>query len=233
MLVEQTSPKATQTPRQMPDFLFHARVAAPGFALYPCRQLWGADMFACEVLDATPLAQVPWPTLFAYMHRRFGPGHLPANEFKHLGAGWLLSTPDPAVFVAVCPAVDSPGASFIVQCADEGAWQHHAQDVPAVSAQRLAQVQEAYRVLLLDLLRPVCVRDRYFNALEEVEDGDALLGFEANYCATSGCAMPQGFFGGPDWIALCGWALKLGGGDMERGRRRIVDALEQGALQAL
>lgn len=112
-----------------------------------------------EILYGTPLRDVGWAELFAYMHRRFGPPLLACNDLaKHLSEPWALGTPDPDVVLLVAPSLSGPAFSFFVTVR-KGLTRADLKD-------RAAQ---AYRTTLLDLLRPVWMRDQAMNAMGEVE----------------------------------------------------------------
>jgi hypothetical protein len=230
----------TQAPPCLPDPGFMARVAVRWDSpLHSCRHLWDGYALECSVLDATPLKDVHWATLQAYMQRRFGPGHMGADDYKDLGAGWMLSTPDPDVFVDVCPSLSGAGFSFTPRCADQVGSRPSMDDV---HPERIDQIKRAYRATLIDLLRPVCVRDQQFNALGEVDDDDELMHYDeateaciygAERHSSAGYAMPAGLFGGEDWATLCALISQCGGGDMETGRAAVIALLRKPVLDEI
>lgn len=106
---------------------------------------------------------------------------------------------------------------------------------------RVTAIQAAYKATLLDLLRPVCVRDRYINALGEMGNSaldDVLLGsgagdganaYELRFHSSSGYSMPLGLFGGSDWPTFCSLLGQLGNGDHAAGRARVIELLQRDA----
>lgn len=235
------------TAASLPDLNFVATVAVGwAGALNACSHIWDGYPMGCPVLDSTPLKDAEWATLHAYMQRRFGLATRGADDYKDLGAGWTLSTPDPKVFVDVLPSLSGAGFSFTPRCADEALqrWGHAGESLEldtALSSERIESIKTAYRTTLLDLLRPVNVRDRFINALGEVEDGALLdvnketdeLVYLVRFHSSSGYGMPVGLFGGKDWPVLCGLILQLGCGDMEAGRRSAIQRLQQQVLNEI
>ncbi len=191
------------------------------------------------VLDQTPLKDSEWSTLFAYMHRRFGPPHIGGDEYKDLSAGWMLHSPDPEVFLEVSPSLSGASFSFVPMLLQSET--RHTGDLE-LSAHRIAEIRKAYKAVLLDLLRPVCVRDSYINALGALGDNpldEALLAYDerndrhvyaVEYHHTAGYAMPPGFFGESDWPTVCALVRNLGSGDMDAGRKALIERLQQPAM---
>lgn len=109
-----TEPKTTtRKPRHLPDPIFVSRTVEQwGGTLVECRDLWDGYSLDDAVLGGTPLKKCQWATLFAYMHRRFGPPHIGGDDYKDLSASWMLTTPDCEVFVRVNPSLSGPGFSF-------------------------------------------------------------------------------------------------------------------------
>ncbi len=233
----------------MPDPSFRTTTTTWEGRLADCRDLWSASPLSDSVLDATPLRDVDWATLFAYMHRRFGPPHVAGDDYKDLTAGWMLSTPDASVFVSVTPSLSGPGFSFTPRYP---AYKDDCGQTDQVPSQaRIHLVRQAYRATLLDLQRPVCVRDSWINAtgmLGESKRDQALLScpdedeeirpMEAMRHESACWPMPLGFFGGPEWGTLCNVIRELGQGDMQIGRRVLVNQLraqvfEDARLQSL
>lgn len=224
-------------PVELPDLAFKSDVARWEGKLTPCSLLDDDEKsLAEEVLKSTPLNRVDWATLFAYMHRRFGPPHVAGDDFKDLSAGWMLSSPDPRVFVSVSPSLSGARFSFTPY------YQKNSGDSPApfvleLSNDRIGEVKAAYRTTLLDLLRPVCVRDQKINALGKLGDSELanqLYDFEHNTSryevkqhSSSGYPMPLGLFGGKDWGALSTIIQSLGKGDSHVGRMIAVDKLRK------
>lgn len=211
--------------------------------LFPCRSLWDGYALDDKVLSKSPMRNVRWATLFAYMHRRFGPPHLGGDDYKDLSAGWMLTTPDQDVFVAVSPSLSGPGFSFVPYVAAvAGRGYRTAEDLKLPDA-RVEEICKAYRDTLVDLLRPVCVRDQYINALGELgrsardesllafdEDSDESI-YQVRFHDSSGYAMPVGLFGGEDWSTLCRIVGQLGDGDMAQGRKALIELLQEPVIR--
>jgi hypothetical protein len=151
----------------------------------------------------------------------------------------MLDTPDPHVFVLVRPSLSGPGFSFTPFVAVASSPQAvRARDI-LLDQERVSTISDAYRALLLDLLRLVCVRDSHINALGEIggsRSDKMLLGWdEEKDCATyevrfhpsSGYAVPVGLFGGEDWGTLCSLIRQLGAGDHAAGRTALIERLQR------
>lgn len=222
----------------MPDRGFTATTASSWSGiLIECRSFWGDGPYNDSVIEATPLKDMQWAMLFAYMHRRFGPPFLGADDYKDLTASWLLTSPDPAVFVQVRPALsENAGVSFTPRIS--GVSEHDCRrDNVEITTDRVEQIKAAYRAVLLDLLRPVGVRDQAFNVLGEIGDSDLDIAlseydeetdtdvYQVKRHASACYPMPQGFFGGKEWAELCSIAEALGHGDFEQGRREMISQL--------
>jgi hypothetical protein len=230
-----------QLPRT--DFTATTAIAWNG-TLYPCRRIWKGSALDDEVLNETPMRKAGWATLFAYMHRRFGLPHLGGDDYKDLSAGWMLTSPDDGVFVNVSPALTAPGFSFTPYAAlapgqDASALRY---GDSGVSPERGAAIRQAYKDTLVDLLRPVCVRDSHINALGAVggtardeallaydEENDRCV-YEVRFHPSSGYAMPPGLFGGDDWAIMCNLIRDLGHGDVAVGRSALISLLHQRAI---
>ncbi|MDO5947874.1 hypothetical protein [Burkholderia cepacia] len=237
-----TEPKTTtRKPRHLPDPIFVSRTVEQwGGTLVECRDLWDGYSLDDAVLGGTPLKKCQWATLFAYMHRRFGPPHIGGDDYKDLSASWMLTTPDCEVFVRVNPSLSGPGFSFspyLLMPRDAPNRAHRASELN-LPADRVAAIRKAYRATLLDLLRPVCVRDHYINALGELGDSaldqalvecddDASNAFELRFHPSCGYAMPLGLFGGNEWPILCSLIRHLGDGDLEAGRVKALQVLQR------
>ncbi|MHB1702239.1 MAG: hypothetical protein ACYCSN_19315 [Acidobacteriaceae bacterium] len=173
------------------------------------------------------------------MHRRFGLPHIAGDNYKDLSAGWMLHSPDPEVFLDVSPSLSGPSFSFEPRLLQSDT--RHTGDLD-LSARRIAEIRKAYKVVLLDLLRPVCVRDSYINALGVLGDNpldEALLAYDerndrhvyaVEYHHTAGYAMPPGFFGESDWPTVRALVKNLGDGDMAAGRKALIQRLQQPAI---
>lgn len=236
----------TKSKLQLPSKTFVATIA-PSWdgSLVSCRRAIRdktpdpTGSFGDPVLDQTPLKDSEWSTLFAYMHRRFGLPHIGGDNYKDLSAGWMLHSPDPAVFLDVSPSLNGASFSFVPRLLQSET--RHTGDLD-LSARRIAEIRKAYKVVLLDLLRPVCVRDSYINALGVLGDNpldEALLAYDerndrhvyaVEYHHTAGYAMPLGLFGGDDWPTVCALVKNLGDGDMAAGRKALIQRLQQPAI---
>jgi hypothetical protein len=203
---------------------------------FDCRRALGIvdrRSFEDTVLQSTPLNDVEWSTLFAYMHRRFGPPHLPGDDYKDLSGGWMLATPDPDLFVRVLPSLSGAGFSIAPYLNQSSSTRTERHDF-LVSSERIQSLKVSYETALLDLLRPVCVHDSHINAMGRVDDDSHLLDYDdisdepiftVDRYVHSGQVTPLGFFGGKEFASLCGLVHHLGGGDIEAGRGLVVQML--------
>lgn len=224
---------------QLPDLTFKSAIAIWKGRLNPCAALWDGYALEDPVLESTPLKDVDWSTLFAYLHRRFGPPHMGGDDYKDLSAGWMLTTPDDRVFVLVSPSLSGPGFSFSPY------YLKSQEESPALRSlvlpsERIEVVKAAFRSTLLDLLRPVGVRDHLINAMGELGDSEsdqALQDCEEGNVDGSpyiverhpscGYPMPSGLFGGKEWATLCTVIRELGKGDMQAGRAVAIEQLQR------
>lgn len=177
------------------------------------------------VLRRTPLAGCDFAMLFAYMHRRFGPPSIPGDDYKDLSAGWLITTPEPDLGLLVRPSLSGAWNSFTLM-AEAGAGR------PRPGMPDYARFEDAYRAALVDLLRPVNVRDQSFNAMGKLEDDDELMAcderkdepaYAVGYHPSCGWAMPEGLFGNGKWRDLCTHLRILGDGDILAGRDAFIE----------
>lgn len=220
-----------------PDFIAKLAVNWTG-RLVSCRSIWPSaydpgNPFADAILDNTPLKSAEWATLFAYMHRRFGPPNVGGDNSKDLSARWLLTSPEPNLFLVVGPSLSGSWFSFAPYfLMNEGASLRNLE----ISKERRAEIDTAYRDVLLDLLRPVCVRDHNINALGELDDDDPLLEYDedagqspfgVDQHPSCGWPSPPGLIGGEEWGRLCGLLRDLGNGDVALGRTAAIDALSK------
>lgn len=226
-----------------PDLDFSAQVR-DGFkgTFVSCRSLWNGTPGNDAVLDGTLLGKVGWATLFAYMHRRFGPPHLTGNPINELSAAWVLDTPDADVFVKVSPSLANQAASLVpLLCIPENG--NGADFLSRCSGERIEAVRAAYRVTLLDLLRPVNVGMDSINALGVLggegndlpellawREGDGKLVYEARCHPGSAIGIPIGFFDNQDWPILCKLIANMGKSDIVRGRAALMDMLRETAI---
>ncbi len=161
------------------------------------------------ILGTTPLRDAAYGPLHAYMARRFGPADRSGDLEKQLCARWVLDSPDPDVFVLVRPSVAGADLSFTPMMAipDRPSWKH---DDP-----RIHRIAAAYRATLVDLLRPVLVRDMAIDALGRADDSP-FPGVRPHPAACAG--VPSAMVAGDGWGDLVGLARALGGGDLAAGR---------------
>lgn len=183
------------------------------------------------VLDATPLCDADYATVFAYMHRRFGMPNIGGDNYKDLSAGWLLSTPDADLILRVSPSVSGAYFTFMpmLRTAAECAPSRE------LTEDRRSELLAAYRAGLLDLLRPVTVRDCAINALGLVDcDTDpVLVALEVPQHESCGTPMPAGIFGGEDWQALMAILGKSDVHDRAAGLKAVVASLQDAAIDEL
>lgn len=190
------------------------------------------------VVNDTPLKNVQWPYLFAYMHRRFGPPHIGGDDYKDLSASWVLTTPNPDVFIRILPRL-SGVCSFDPYIFMGSNYVRSHEPLPSI---RLKEIATAYRATLIDLLRPVCVRDSKINALGNVDDDSPLMEwdeeseeslYEVDYYHGAGYPMPLGLFGGDDWANLCGLIEYFGKGNYNEGRKAVIVTLLNDVLLSI
>jgi len=179
------------------------------------------------VLDASPLTDVNYATLFTYMHRRFGPPHRGGDPYKDLSGAWLLSTPEPDVLVRISPS-PSPFFSFTPFIVRD----QPGHEIELSPADR-DRVLSAYGATLLDLLRPVPVRDSDINALGLVEDVDLEHEFQVRPAPSSGYPVPVGLIG-ENWPDLLEIVRSLAPDEpIAAGLRKAIEVLQAPALARL
>lgn len=233
--------------RDLPSPSFQAEIAVGvDRRLQSCDNFWEGirddGHLGHAVIDGSPLRDCDWATLFAYMHRRFGPPHLAGDDYKDLSAAWLLTTPDPELFVAVRPSLSGPAFSFTAHTSAAATPDWRAGDRMGLTEERVSALAAAYRATLVDLMRPVCVRDQQFNALGQVKDRSELMAYDAaageaiygaKYHPSCGYPMPAGLFGGDDWAALCRIVSHAGDGNYALGKQRLLAELQEERLARL
>lgn len=106
---------------------------------------------------------LPYGPLMAYLHRRFGPATADANPDKNVCGRWLLGVSGSEVIIGVQPQVSASSLTFSV-FVRTGTLEYlrMSKGVDTVRAQHmqmLRAVQSEVRQGILDLLRPVMVRD--------------------------------------------------------------------------
>lgn len=244
-----TSP-ATET-LMLPDRNFIAKTQAnPPGTLVSCGGLFD-EVFgpSNSVLEASPLADCNWANLFAYMNHRFGPPTAGAAEITqfcgNLNGSWLLTSPDPELFVIVSPVI--MGASFAftpyLSIPDGGDLQTTTDGIRQAlnnSEKRIKALRAAYLACLLDLLRPVPVGDYDINALGQLDEEDALsnalLEFDVEKGAyvfivepsmASRSQVHHAIFESASWPAFLQIIYALGEGDGGAGLEKAVAALQR------
>ena len=226
----------------LPDAAFIASLGdTDGKAAYPASHLSGwtelyTGSLEDKVREATPLADVEWTTLFAYMHRRFGPPNEGGDTHKDFSAGWFLTTPDPDVFVLVRPTPTYVWRMLSPHLACDA----EPRDKYGPTDPRVHRIAAAYRATLLDMLRPVYVNDVPIDArgevgadrdafdiadgipgLDDMDDDaqhDALEVYDVDPHPTCGMPIPAAMVDGDGWGDLCALASRLGDGDLGKGR---------------
>ncbi|MTH95774.1 hypothetical protein [Roseibium sp. RKSG952] len=191
-----------------------------------------------NVLNRSPLKNVETSMLFTYMHRRFGLGNVSTDDHKDLGAGWAITTPHQNLALLVTPSFSGvKSSSFLpIVVGDEPI------ERSSVSGAFLEELAGAYERALLDLLRPVCQRDHYFNALGEIDEGInpvpewsvvsddgnlEIAGKLPRFHPTCGTGMPIGLFGGRLWKRLLAISRAAGNGDLIEGLELLVEEKAQ------
>ena len=229
--------------KTLPIRTFVADIAKSWGAALACDRLWltRKPSFQDAVLIASPMRDSTYATLFSYMYRRFGVPPLPGDDYKDLCGGWMLTTPSPSLVVLVRPSLTGPEFSFIpfyvrnrsrddLQVRDIGDLR--------LAPEAVSALKSAYQALLLDLLRPVGVRDSYMNALGEVDQDSNLMRcnkdgefvYVAERHDSAGFGVPVGLVGCKAWPALCALIGKAGDGDMVTGSAAVVAQLRAPVL---
>jgi len=175
-----------------------------------------------HVLNRTPLVNAQYGNLFAYMHRRFGMPNIAGDPHKDLTAGWLLTTPCTEIFLLVQPSLSGPFFSFIPMISYKG----ERKASYGLCESMLPTYNDALEMTLVDLLRPVGVRDQLLNALGPVIDNElAALDhkeepiYEVKASKSIAYSDPSRLFGNPENAQL-NMAMKvLGKGDAIAGRK--------------
>lgn len=220
-------------PQTMPDPAFVASLATnPGRKLRSARALDNhrdpileKDGLTDLVAETTPLKDANYAHLYAYMIRRFGYPQFGGDSAKDLSGRWLLTTPERDIYVQVSPSLNGVVFNFQPVIAivddDELSWEKLARS-------ELERVAAAYRTVLLDLLRPVSVRDSWINAMGIVDDDSELLAgdeeqpFIAPYEPTSTRGVPRAVIEGEAWWSMIAVINHLGGGDISTGRSALL-----------
>ncbi|MGY3581962.1 hypothetical protein ACVIGB_001115 [Bradyrhizobium sp. USDA 4341] len=216
----------------MPDPAFVASLATNRGKLKSVRSLDDYDNPVLErealddlIAETTPLKDADYGRLYTYMARRFGYASIGGDSGKDLSGYWLLTSPEPDVFVMVSPSLNGSVFTFHPMIQLDGKAEAQRETLPRSELERVAQ---AYRAVLLDLLRPVSVRDSWINALGIVDDESELLEgddeqpFIAPYEPTSTRGIPSQLIAGPNWWPMIAIINHLGGGDITEGRDRLL-----------
>jgi hypothetical protein len=227
-----------KTATNLPDVSFvatNAPVVAPGRRLRSAQSVLEVSLEDPDLLDdvlaSSPLKDVEWSVLHAYMHRRFGPPTMPGDDYKDLSGSWLLTTPSPEVCVTVRPSLSGAGHTFAPMSTGS---------LAKFTPENVAAIKAAYRTLLVDLLRPVSARDEHFNALGKVEDDDLLLEddeesdalrYAVDYHPSAGKVVPQGVMDGDDWRKLGGLLRHVGDGSATDGLREVISLLSRQVIE--
>lgn len=217
--------------KRTPDLSFKAGLVASWCVGGSAERLWRRGFGKDPVLKSTPLRDVSYGTLFAYMYRRFGVPPLPGDDYKDLCGGWMLSTPSSSLVVLVRPSLSSPERCFSpILLREQGMPKYSDPSELGLSDGQVQDLANAYRTLLIDLLRPVCVRDKIINALGMVDHGHPLARsnsdgehlFEVDWHASAGYGFPMGLVGCKDWSVLCQLMRQAGDGDAAKGAAELV-----------
>lgn len=238
-----TSPTAATLLLPDRNFIAKPQATSPGTLLH-CSSLFVTDPFGAPnpVLAGTPLANCEWSTLYAYMHRRFGPPNGNSETETDASPSWVLTTPDTSLFLVVCPSVAGAAYSFkpcLVLPADQAppATAQALRDV--VDAQgRIEAIKDAYQTSLLDLLRPVAFGPFDITAIGNLDE-DSLLGnaleefdvtnkkyvFIVDPSEASRVAVPNGVLGSASWPSFHKIIFELGAGDCGAGFSKAVEQL--------
>lgn len=107
-------------------------------------------------------SKIEYGPLFVYMFRRFGVSEYGSDPYKDI-AWWYVTTPNPHVVLWVKPCV--LGAKYSFGYGVDSRQYNNRRD-----AVQVAEVNEALRAAVRDLLAPTNVRDTYINALGRVPD---------------------------------------------------------------
>lgn len=216
---------------QTPDPTFVAKPSAATGKLRSVRDIddysnpvFSPDGITDLIAQTTPMTDVGWGALYAYMVRRFGYAPIGGDPYKDMCGVWLLTSPDPDVFVKVSPALNGSVFNFAPLIPGE------AYVRAKLPRQRLEEIATAYRTVLLDLLRPVRVHDSWINAKGEVDDDSHLLEedenevqpFIADYTPHSTRGIPAALIAGDGWWPFLAMLRHLGQGDVATGRDALA-----------
>ncbi len=237
--------------KNLPDRNFYAEPVYSWKNVLSCRDLWGQKSSDPKapipiglndiVLEESPLNEVTYATLFTYMQRRFGASPFGSDDYKDLCGGWMLRTPSPSLLVMVTPAFN--GAYFCfrpvyLRSANDDKKAHYIEELN-LPRKMILELKSAYKKLLLDLLRPVCVRDAFFNAVGEVSEDSALMKsnrdgdliYKADFHESAGYGVPPGLVGCDAYPLLCNMLIKEGKGNIAKGATAVLKLLHEPAME--
>lgn len=195
--------------------------------------------FCHAAVETTPLQDCNWATLFSYMHCRFGLPHMRSMDLGPC-VGWLLTTPDPELFVSVVPSTCAGQYFFEVLTSCTPILDWRVDKRLGFSPERVEAFVAAYRATLFDLLRPVRFDVEQIDALGRIEGswppannegrrpGEDII--EAKASRHFSEPMPSGLFGGESWDALCRIISSAGDGDFSVGKDRVLADLRKSRL---
>ncbi len=123
----------------------------------------GGFTWAEQFLDEET-SKIEYGPLFVYMFRRFGVSEFGSDPYKEI-ASWFVTTPNPHVILWVSPSVSGAEHSFGYGVDSRKYNNRH-------DAAQVAEVNEALRAAVRDLLTWTNVRDVCINALGVVDDWD-------------------------------------------------------------
>ena len=226
---------ATVVDDGLPDFLpdpsFTSVNAKWKGQVSECRHEMGLmGALSDEVLQSTPLDGAGYGNLMAYMYRRFGQPTQACDAYKNLHPSWMLTTPREGLYLLVRPSVSGSWDMFVPYLEGDPRKRERLPGQPADVAKAL---RDAYRAALLDLLRPVGVRDSLINALgvagdetrgewdEDEDDDKPTVGLEVEPHPSAGKVVPRGLLGTDEWDRVADAARFLGGGDMLAGMDKV------------
>ncbi|MFC4236400.1 hypothetical protein ACFOY8_14440 [Thalassospira xianhensis] len=224
----------------LPNVDFMAKlVAEPPYNFTSCRKLFAAPEVDDTVFASTPLASMNWMTLFAYMHRRFGPPYVQTSGHQDISAGWRLSSPEPDLVVDIVPCAGEGIENCFEPYFDGTIEKEEGKPDTALHG----RLSKAYRAVLMDLLRPVGIREHSFiedllqtesdpehsmNALgplwnqsrlhegQEVGEGQFAY-YQVAHHPSCGVATPIGLLDSDEWRKFISFITTLGEDDALKG----------------
>lgn len=92
----------------------------------------------------------------------------------------------------------------------------------------MRSIELALIASIRELLRPISVRDSYFNAVGDIKDQPRNEAIAAKPHASAGYAMPSEFFRDPQrWERVVNHCSSLGGGDLDQGLTNLLNTAEK------